>query len=159
METGEFSLITFIKWSSYLNTFFLFFVLNYSMYLMVLQNDLICIRFISRWSFMKYFSGNNGLILIEHGNGSFIDNYSLKTMELIKHWKKDFYPDNRNSIVIHRIEFYSNYYLAINVEVNDEKIFWIYLFFSKYSTYTADDKYLFNSLLTIKLFLGLLNNE
>ncbi len=71
------------------------------MYLMVPQNDLICIRFINRWSLMKYFSGNNGLVLIKNGNGSFIDTYSLKTMELIKHWKKDFYPDNQNSIDIH----------------------------------------------------------
>jgi hypothetical protein len=35
--------------------------------------------------------------------------------------KKDFYPDNENSIDIHRIEFYSNYYLTMNVEINDEK--------------------------------------
>ncbi len=70
---------------------------------------------------MKYFSGNNGLILIEHGNGLFIDSYSLWTRELIEHWEKDFYPDNWNSVDIHRIEFYSNHYLAMNVEVDNGK--------------------------------------
>lgn len=71
---------------------------------------------------MKYLSVNNDLMLIKHGNGLFIDNYSLKTMELIKRWiKKDFYPNIENTIDIHRIEFYSNYYLAMNVEINDEK--------------------------------------
>ncbi len=71
---------------------------------------------------MKYLSVNNDIMLIKHGNGLFIDNYSLKTMELIQRWtKKDFYSDNENTIDIHRIEFYSNYYLAMNVEINDEK--------------------------------------
>ncbi|CAF3928253.1 unnamed protein product, partial [Rotaria sp. Silwood1] len=42
-------------------------------------------------------------------------------MELIKRWsKKDFYPDNENTIDIHRIELYSNIYLAMNVEINDD---------------------------------------
>ena len=72
---------------------------------------------------MKYLSVNNDIMLIKHGNGLFIDNYSLKTMELIRRWtKKDFYPnDDDKNIDIHRIEFYSNYYLAMNVEINDEK--------------------------------------
>jgi len=71
---------------------------------------------------MKYLSINNDLMLIKHGNGVFIDSYSLKTMELMKHWtKKDFYLNDENIIDIHRIEFYSNFYLAMNIEINDEK--------------------------------------
>jgi hypothetical protein len=72
---------------------------------------------------MKYLSINNDLMLIKHGNGVFIDSYSLKTMELIKHWiKKDFYSDDDDDTIdIHRIEFYSNIYLAMNIEINDEK--------------------------------------
>jgi len=71
---------------------------------------------------MKYLSINNDLMLIKHGNGIFIDSYSLKTMELIKHLtKKDFYLNDENIIDIHRIEFYSNFYLAMNIEINDEK--------------------------------------
>jgi len=72
---------------------------------------------------MKYLSVNNDLMLIKHGNGLFLDNYSLKKMELIKRWiKKDFYlDDDDNTIDIHRIEFDSNFYLAMNVEINDEK--------------------------------------
>lgn len=73
---------------------------------------------------MKYLSVNNDLMLIKYGDGVLIENYSLKTMELIQHWrKKDFYPntDEQMNIQIHRIEFYSNYYLAMNVEINDEK--------------------------------------
>jgi len=75
---------------------------------------------------MKYLSINNDLMLIKHGNGLFIDNYSLNTMELIKQWtKKDFYydDDDENLIDIHRIEFYSNFYLALNIEINDEENF------------------------------------
>lgn len=72
---------------------------------------------------MKYLSVNNDLMLIKYGDGVLIENYSLKTMELIQHWhKEDFYPnDEQMTIEIHRIEFYSNYYLAMNVEMNDEK--------------------------------------
>ncbi len=33
---------------------------------------------------IKYLSVNNDLMLIKHGNGLFIDNYSLTLMELIK---------------------------------------------------------------------------
>ncbi len=70
---------------------------------------------------MKYLSINNHFMLIKHGNGLFIDKYSLKTMELIKRWSKsDFYGDEENTIDIHRIEFYSNSYLAMNIEINDE---------------------------------------
>jgi hypothetical protein len=42
---------------------------------------------------MEYVSLKDDLVLIRHDKGLFMDNYSLKTMELIKHWKKDFYPD------------------------------------------------------------------
>jgi hypothetical protein len=70
---------------------------------------------------MKSISVNNDLMLIKHGNGLFIDNYSLKKMELINRWtKNDFYPDAENPINIHRVEFYSNVYLAMNVELNDD---------------------------------------
>jgi hypothetical protein len=79
---------------------------------------------------MKYLSANNDLILIKHGNGLLIDSYSLQTIELIKHREKDFYPDNGHSIDIHRIEFYSNYYFAMNVEVNDEEDILDLFFFS-----------------------------
>jgi hypothetical protein len=71
---------------------------------------------------MKYLSVNNDLMLIKHGNGLFIENYSLKEMKLIQRWKKkDFYTNNEDIIDIHRIEFSSNFYLAMNVEINDEK--------------------------------------
>lgn len=72
---------------------------------------------------MKYLSINNDLMLIKYSDGILIENYSLKTMELIQRWqKKDFYPedDEQINIAIHRIEFYSNYYLAMNVEINEE---------------------------------------
>ncbi len=41
------------------------------------------------------------------------------------------------------MEFYSNYYLAMNVEVDGEKYILdlsIYFFLSKYSTYTTNGK-------------------
>jgi hypothetical protein len=39
---------------------------------------------------MEYVSLKNDLVLIKHGNGLFIDSYSLWTMELIEHLEKDF---------------------------------------------------------------------
>ena len=43
-------------------------------------------------------------------------------MELIKRWtKNDFYPAEDKPIDIHRIEFYANFYLAMNVEINDDQ--------------------------------------
>ena len=73
---------------------------------------------------MQYLSINNDLMLIKYGDGILIENYSLKTMDLVQHWqKKDFYPEDNEqqmNIAIHRIEFYSNYYLAMNVEINEE---------------------------------------
>ena len=72
---------------------------------------------------MKYITVKNNLILIKHGNGIFIDKYSLETMQLIKRWSKNnFYTfDNEDEINIHRIEFYSNFYLAMNIEINEDK--------------------------------------
>ena len=70
---------------------------------------------------MKYLTLNNDLMLIKHGSGVFIDKYSLKTMELLKRWQKtDFYSDDDSSLEIHRLEFSSNFYLVMNVEINDE---------------------------------------
>lgn len=70
---------------------------------------------------MKYITVNNDIILIKHGDGLFIDSYSLEKMELIKRWtKNDFYPGVESTIYIHRIELYSNFYLAMNVEIDDD---------------------------------------
>ena len=70
---------------------------------------------------MKHISVNNEFMIIKHGQGSTIDYYSMKTMQSIKRWsKRDFYPSDDDSMAIHRIELYSNSYLAMNVELNDE---------------------------------------
>lgn len=70
---------------------------------------------------MKYISVYNDLLLIKHSHGLFIDEYSLEKMELIKRWsKEDLYPNDAERISIHRIELYSNCYLMMNVEIDDE---------------------------------------
>lgn len=70
---------------------------------------------------MKYLSVQHDSMLIKHGNGVVIDFYSLKKLELIHRWSKsDFYKFDDVQVDIHRIEFYSNSFLAMNVELNEE---------------------------------------
>ncbi|CAF0774813.1 unnamed protein product [Rotaria sordida] len=120
----EYSLITCIKWCPYLNTFLV--LCSQSLYALNCSQEPFNIYPITQikpinGNPMKYISVNNDLLLIKHGHGLFIDNYSLEKMELLKRWsKQDFYPNNENTIDIHRIELYSNFYLAMNVEINDD---------------------------------------
>ncbi|CAF0762555.1 unnamed protein product [Adineta steineri] len=120
----ESSIITCIKWCSHLNTFLV--LCSQSLYALNCSHEPFNIYSISQITPidgipMKYLTINNDVMLIKHSNGSFIDKYSLKTMELIKRWtKNDFYVDDENTIDINRIEFYSNSYLAMNTEINDE---------------------------------------
>ncbi|UJR35141.1 hypothetical protein I4U23_027912 [Adineta vaga] len=116
--------ITCIKWCSYLNTFLV--LCSQSLYALNCSQQPFNIHIITQITSidgnpMKYLTLNNDLMLIKHGNGLFIDKYSLKSMELLKRWSKtDFYPNDESLVDIHRLEFSSNFYLVMNVEINDE---------------------------------------
>ncbi|CAF1631681.1 unnamed protein product [Adineta ricciae] len=118
------SLINCIKWCSCLNTFLV--LCAQSLFALNCSQQPFNIHVIKQvtpidGNPMKYLTLNNDLMLIKHGSGIFIDKYSLKTMELLKRWQKtDFYSNDDNSLEIHRLEFSSNFYLVMNVEINDE---------------------------------------
>ncbi|CAF1664166.1 unnamed protein product [Rotaria magnacalcarata] len=120
----EYSLITCIKWCSYLNTFLV--LCSQSLYALNCCQEPFNIYPIAQvtpidGNPMKYISINNDILLIKHGHGLFVDSYSLEKMKLIKRWtKNDFYPDTENTIYIHRIELYSNFCLAMNVEIDED---------------------------------------
>ncbi|CAF3292747.1 unnamed protein product [Rotaria socialis] len=120
----DYSLITCIKWCSYLNTFLV--LCSQSLYALNCCQEPFNIYPITQvtpidGNPMKYISINNDILLIKHGHGLFVDSYSLEKMELIKRWtKNDFYPDTENTIYIHRIELYSNFCLAMNVEIDED---------------------------------------
>ncbi|CAM4750820.1 unnamed protein product [Rotaria magnacalcarata] len=120
----EDSLITCIKWCSYLNTFLV--LCSQSLYALNCCQEPFNIYPIAQvtpidGNPMKYISINNDILLIKHGHGLFVDSYSLEKMKLIKRWtKNDFYPDTENTIYIHRIELYSNFCLAMNVEIDED---------------------------------------
>ena len=70
---------------------------------------------------MKSLCLDQDWMLIKHGSGSWIDYYSLKTFDLLKRWSKtDFYAYEQTTVEIHRMELYSNVYLAMNVELNED---------------------------------------
>jgi len=122
--SNDSSVITSIKWCSYLNTFLV--LCTQSLYALNCSIEPFNIYHYSEikpidGNPMKYLSIQNDLMLIKHSNGTFIEYYSLKNFQLLKQWKKEeFYRENHSNISIHRIEFDANYNLAMNVEIDEE---------------------------------------